>query len=381
MVTGLYPESHGIVANTFYDRALNKTFDMYVSNFAFWNQTEPIWITAEKQNIPTILAHFPGSSVEEFKASYTYKTGIYEAPLFSFKYLIDKIFEAFNSEKNPAKFAIVYSGQPDNTGHKYGADDEFVIQKLIDIDFGIDYLLRKMSPNDNLIITADHGMASIDENLLLDLDELNKKSPIFDPNLTDSAIFDDPLILVYAKTGKLAELQINFEEVKKQYTDIQWYSRQEIPKRWHFSGNGVRSPDILGIVNEHSSLKDKISYYRGNHGWDNELLEMRPVFVGYGARFKKGFQYDGFVEMVDIYPLLADLIGLNYSSKDINGSFERVEPFLTSDFQHLERHIWSGDEKLKLAAKLTALILIGGFILVKLVDFIISKSTRARKVD
>ena len=105
--------------------------------------------------------------------------------------------------------------QTDNTGHKYGADDEFVIQKIIDIDFGIDYLLRKMSPNDNLIITADHGMASIDENLLLGLDELNKKSPIFDPNLTDSAIFDDPLILVYAKSGKLAEIQINFEKVKK----------------------------------------------------------------------------------------------------------------------------------------------------------------------
>ena len=97
-----------------------------------------------------------------------------------------------------------------------------------------------------------------------------------------------------------------------------------------------------------------MSYYRGNHGWDNELLEMRPVFLSYAARFKKGFQYDGFVEMVDIYPLLADLIGLNYSSKDINGSFERVEPFLTSDFQHIERHIWSGDEKLKLAAKLTS---------------------------
>ena len=63
-----------------------------------------------------------------------------------------------------------------------------------------------MSPNNNLIITADHSMTSIDENLLLDLDEINKKSPIFDPNLTDSAIFDDPLILVYAKSGKISEL-------------------------------------------------------------------------------------------------------------------------------------------------------------------------------
>ena len=80
-----------------------------------------------------------------------------------------------------------------------------------------------MSPNDNLIITADHGMASIDENLLLDLDELNKKLPIFDPNLTDSAIFDDPLILVYTKSGKLTELKTNIEKVKKQYTDFQWY--------------------------------------------------------------------------------------------------------------------------------------------------------------
>jgi len=45
LVTGLYPESHGIVSNTFYDPVLNKTFTISdteaVSNAAFWGG-EPV---------------------------------------------------------------------------------------------------------------------------------------------------------------------------------------------------------------------------------------------------------------------------------------------------------------------------------------------------
>ena len=51
MVTGLYPESHGIVANHFYDPDLQLNFSIFTPNstFPWWWIGEPIWYTAKKQ--------------------------------------------------------------------------------------------------------------------------------------------------------------------------------------------------------------------------------------------------------------------------------------------------------------------------------------------
>ena len=46
----MYAESHGIVANTMYDRVRNATFKKWSKEPFWWDGGEPIWITAEKQN-------------------------------------------------------------------------------------------------------------------------------------------------------------------------------------------------------------------------------------------------------------------------------------------------------------------------------------------
>ena len=53
MYTGLYPESHGIVANAMYDPVRNATFRKWSTETFWWEGGEPIWITAEKQNRKT----------------------------------------------------------------------------------------------------------------------------------------------------------------------------------------------------------------------------------------------------------------------------------------------------------------------------------------
>lgn len=52
-VTGLYPESHGIVSNSFWDPVYKENFiyDYDCSNYdpKFYNASEPIWLTLQKQ--------------------------------------------------------------------------------------------------------------------------------------------------------------------------------------------------------------------------------------------------------------------------------------------------------------------------------------------
>ena len=49
LLAGLYPESHGIVANNMYDPARDATFPMTANESFWWDGGEPVWVTAEKQ--------------------------------------------------------------------------------------------------------------------------------------------------------------------------------------------------------------------------------------------------------------------------------------------------------------------------------------------
>lgn len=53
LVTGLYMESHGIVSNQMYDPNIDKGVNLLTDDFSkdkiWWNQAEPIWLTAKKQ--------------------------------------------------------------------------------------------------------------------------------------------------------------------------------------------------------------------------------------------------------------------------------------------------------------------------------------------
>lgn len=53
LVTGLYQESHGIVGNTLFDPKIDKRVnflsDSYANDEMWWDQAEPIWLSAKRQ--------------------------------------------------------------------------------------------------------------------------------------------------------------------------------------------------------------------------------------------------------------------------------------------------------------------------------------------
>ena len=59
--------------------------------------------------------------------------------------------------------------------------------------------------------------------------------------------------------------------------------------------------------------KDRLN--RGSHGYDNTLPSMRAVFVAAGPSFRRGATLPAF-DNVDVYPLLATLLGLAPARND-----------------------------------------------------------------
>jgi hypothetical protein len=65
----------------------------------------------------------------------------------------------------------------------------------------------------------------------------------------------------------------------------------------------------------------------GDHGWDNRLPVMHPIFIARGPAFKKNYVADPF-ETVSIYALVCHL--LDISPRHNNGSFDSVKQLLVN---------------------------------------------------
>ena len=64
IVTGLYEESHGIVANTMYDPVFKSWFHLDNTESRWWNGGEPIWVTNQKAGGTSGTVFWPGSNVK-----------------------------------------------------------------------------------------------------------------------------------------------------------------------------------------------------------------------------------------------------------------------------------------------------------------------------
>jgi ectonucleotide pyrophosphatase/phosphodiesterase family member 5 len=179
LVTGLYQESHGLVANDFYDPKFNETFSPFTSkgatNIKWWNGTgsqkvEPIWITNEAAGHGRVsgICMWPGCDVVGQTPSFYMP---YNASV-SFERRADDVIKWFTDKTKPINFGAVYMDQPDHVGHSHGPESIELAEKIGELDKGLGYLLDELGhhgllPGLNIIITSDHGMASVKSNIYL----------------------------------------------------------------------------------------------------------------------------------------------------------------------------------------------------------------------
>lgn len=182
IVTGLYEESHGIVANSMYDSVTKKHFSESNDKDPFWwNGAEPIWVTNQLQeNRSSAAAMWPGTDVpiHNITASYfmNYSSSV------SFKERLGNVTTWLSSSNPPVTFAALYWEEPDVSGHKYGPEDKENMRRVLkEVDDLIGDIVLKLKvlglwDSLNVIITSDHGMAQCSKNRLIDLDSCIDRS-------------------------------------------------------------------------------------------------------------------------------------------------------------------------------------------------------------
>lgn len=178
LVTGLYAETHGIVANEMYDPVLNRSFSMQTDSIyesQWWEEAEPLWVTVRRAGGRSGAAMWPGSDVK-IHGMFPNQYLQYNASV-SFESRVERIIEWFSApEEESVDFAVLYWEEPDESGHKLGPQNPKMDKVIAEIDEKLGFLineLRKAGLYDkvNLIVTSDHGMAQLSADHIIELDQ------------------------------------------------------------------------------------------------------------------------------------------------------------------------------------------------------------------
>jgi predicted AlkP superfamily pyrophosphatase or phosphodiesterase len=326
IVTGLRPDHHGIIHNSMHEDALGsfRLSKREAVTDARWWGGEPIWVGAEKAGVRTATWSWPGSeaAIQGIRPS-QWRTYDASVPLPD---RVDQVLGWVGQTDGDApRLVTLYMEQVDHAGHDHGPDSPEYAAAIGEVDQAIGRLLdglqsRGLENSTNVIVVSDHGMASVPDGQTIAIEDMVDPTIATDVSMGQSVGFA-PL------PGKRREAEKVLLGAHAQYD---CWTRQTLPARWHY-GSNPRIPPIVCQMHEgwnalsRASVATRAPGTRGSHGYDNALPSMRAVFIARGPSFNQGQTIAGF-DNVDVYPLLARLLGIPAAPND--GDAERLLPAL-----------------------------------------------------
>jgi predicted AlkP superfamily pyrophosphatase or phosphodiesterase len=328
IVTGMYPEHHGIISNGFWDYRNNKHFSMSDTNTvreASWYKGEAFWETAERQGIITASFFWPGSDIN---LSYRHPTYYYNYDgKIPYRQRVDGVIKWLKLPYNERPhFITSYFNATDTQGHKYGPNSPETNFAISQLDSIIGYFFEELKEinlfdSTNIIVVSDHGMTDISIDKTINIEKILEG---YDYKQNDNG----PFMLIEPEKDS----ESIFEKLKENEDHYKVYKREDVPEYFHFSDNPL-IPEIVLIAEIGWSLETNKSFdnmkkwnSKGNHGYDNYWMDMNGIFYAVGPAFKKNYQV-GTVNNIDIYPLLCKIFGILPNTL-IDGKIERIDYIL-----------------------------------------------------
>ncbi|MGO1073156.1 alkaline phosphatase family protein [Lysobacter sp. CA199] len=331
LVTGLRPDHHGVIHNSMWDTAIGK-FKISdrdaVGDTRWWKGGEPIWIGAQKAGLRSATLFWPGS----------------EAPIHGQRPNRWRPFDAKIDENTRVDEVLGWLGEPattrphvatlyfdalDHESHDHGPNSPESREALQRIDAAVGRLLDGLAAHGqlervNLIVVSDHGMAEVAPGQRIAVEDMVSVEQAVVTSVGQS-------IGIAPNPGHEAEVE---RRLLGPHDHYDCWRKSELPARWHY-GTHPRVPPIVCQMHEGwDAIEDaKLKAWpknqtRGSHGYDPALPSMRAIFLARGPAFKRGAILPPF-DNVDVYPLLARLIGIVPAKND--GDITPLLPALLPD--------------------------------------------------
>jgi predicted AlkP superfamily pyrophosphatase or phosphodiesterase len=323
LVTGLRPDRTGIVGNRMEDpRRPGETFTMQSDDPFWWNEAEPIWVTAEKAGIRSATMFWPGANVAvggtmEAGGHRTVTGGVRPRDWQQYNEALtgeQRVAAVIDWLRRPAairpRLITLYFDTVDTAGHSFGPDDPRTIEAVAAVDAQIGALidgLATLAQPANLVVVADHGMAATSSSRTVALADLA-----------------DPADLRAIDTGSFATIvplpgreDAVARALLRRHRHVECWRKEAVPARFHYGRHLRVAPFVCLAETGWLIVKSPPAapFAGGAHGYDPADRAMRALFLASGPAFAAGRRVGEF-DNVDIAPLLRRLIGLPQTDLD-----------------------------------------------------------------
>ncbi|MFZ3217263.1 MAG: ectonucleotide pyrophosphatase/phosphodiesterase [Candidatus Acidiferrales bacterium] len=315
IVTGLYPEHHGIVANAFYDPARKQVYsyrDEQTVTDGTWYGGTPLWVLAEEQGMRSACFFWPGSEadIQEVRPTYYMK---YDAKFPNPQRVAQVLVWLRLPPAQRPHFITLYFSDVDSAGHAHGPDSPEEAAAVHEVDREIGVLvagLARLNLPVDLVVVADHGMAKV-EGDWINLDQY------FEMSLLEKSVES----LMYPKSA--ADADKIYAALAGKSDKFKVYRNGAVPAALHFDGN-LREGDPVVVPTGPYLLRVKAEEPHGAsdamhgmgpplgmHGYDaTQMPQMKAIFFAAGPDIRRGATVPPF-ENVNLYPFIARILGLD----------------------------------------------------------------------
>ena len=329
IVTGLYPEHHGIIANNFYDPARKETYsfrDSKTVGDGTWYGGTPLWVLAEQQGMRSASFFWVGSEadIQGVRPTYYLK---YDASFPNGKRVEQVLAWLHLPPEQRPHFITLYFSDTDSAGHRFGPDSSQEADAVHELDNEIGKLMdgiKQSQLNVDLIVLADHGMAEV-KGPPIHLDQFGLKT---------SSLAQSIGSILYSKSDY--DAQKIFDDLHGKSDKFLVFRRSQVPAYLHFDSNPREGDPVViptgpYLIDASADPKAPEHPPMGMHGYDaTKMPEMKALFIAAGPDIRPGITLEPF-DNVDIYPLVANILGLditNLKTGPIDGKLVTLKSIL-----------------------------------------------------
>ena len=325
LLTGVYPEHHGILHNEFLNPRTSERYrvgDTSAVRNSTWYNAEMIWETAARQGVKTASYFWPCSDVHKKTGEPTYLES-YDRNRPYLQRVNDALAWLQLPKEQRPQFIALYFEETDNQGHEFGPNSpqiNFAVQQMDSIVGllvqGIEHL--GLLDATNIILVSDHGMTEIDTSRVVNIAS-------FLPNVKVQYSGYGQVMMIQPQKGEEEKVYSVLKENERHY---RVFKKESMPEYYEFSEHPFILPIILvadlgwTLTNRELSSKERSTFGKGNHGYEKDCLDMHGIFVAAGSDFKKDFR-TGTLWNIDVYPLLCTILKIT-PAKNIDGNLERI---------------------------------------------------------
>jgi len=327
LMTGRYPDNHGIISNRMTDSELggfSPSNRDAIRDGRWWDDAEPLWVTLYKVGIKSGIYFWPGSeaAIHGVRPA-EYRVFDDSTP---WKTRINWALEALaRPETERPRLITLYFGEADQVGHQHGPHGDHMRSAVENVDKYVGHLIQNLDEAGlldqiNLIITSDHGMVATSQDSVVILDDFI--------DLKEMVIADwNPVLALRPADGNETRLLTKLQEIPH----FAFYRKADVPEHLHYGDHGriqpiIGIPDLGWLVASRKAFEVNPRLFDGGaHGYDPTHSSMRGIFIARGPAFKQGKVVEGF-SIVHVYALLCEVLGVPPEEND--GNLDLVQHLL-----------------------------------------------------